>query len=94
MDNNSILMGFRWKNSDQPTSDTYRWLQDPALPLSYEIAAGRAAVGEKERNALYKQYERAVQITSTCLRDRTLPLFYQWAFEMYLCMLAFHLPGC
>lgn len=40
------------------------------------------------------KYERAVSITSTCLRDRALPLLYRWAFERYLTMLAFHLPGC
>ncbi|KAK8233081.1 hypothetical protein HDK77DRAFT_494603 [Phyllosticta capitalensis] len=37
VDNNSILMGFKHKNYDRATSEIYRWLQDPALPLLYRL---------------------------------------------------------
>lgn len=37
VDNNSILMGLKHKNYDRATSEIYRWLQDPALPLLYRL---------------------------------------------------------
>ncbi|KAK8207030.1 hypothetical protein IWZ01DRAFT_543322 [Phyllosticta capitalensis] len=37
IDNNSILVGFKWKNYDRATLEIYRWLQDPALPLFYQV---------------------------------------------------------
>ncbi|KAK8207029.1 hypothetical protein IWZ01DRAFT_574834 [Phyllosticta capitalensis] len=49
---------------------------------------------EVRRLIRQKNYEQAVRFTSVCLRDRTLPLHYRWAYEIYLCIIAAYLPGC
>ncbi|KAL1386631.1 hypothetical protein HDK64DRAFT_255385 [Phyllosticta capitalensis] len=44
----------------------------------------RHADDDQIQNCIHHgKYERAVSITSMCLRDRTLPLLYRWAFERF-----------